>query len=219
MVHISPEIPMYALWTMRAWDFPSTEDSIITSNQCEHVNRLAAEQQAWIECPIDVAFHIGRDLQRAKLVELGRGFIGFGNFELLPEFRKRDDIGKGEDLLRRIGSAPSYDQIISKYKEDRDVERHAGAGKRRKNKDLEIDETNVDEVDNSVNELNISVELQEVVAEFDEHSSHAPPTEAAAGVPLTELSQALGATNNSASFASTELGMHRTPTSTDIPAS
>ena len=112
MVHVSPEIPMFALWTMRAWDFPSTEDSIITSNQCEHVNRLAAEQQAWIECPIDVAFHIGRDLQRAKLVELGRGLIGVGNFELLPEFRKRDDIGKGEDLLRRIGSAPTYDQII-----------------------------------------------------------------------------------------------------------
>ena len=95
MVHVSPEIPMFALWTMRAWEYPSTEDSIITSNQCEHVNRLAAEQQAWIECPIDVAFHIGRDLQRAKLVELGRGLIGVGNFELLPEFRKRDDIGKG----------------------------------------------------------------------------------------------------------------------------
>ena len=85
---------------------------------------------------------------------------------------------------------------------------------------MEIDEINVEvHIDNSVNELDISVELQEVVAEFDEHSPHAPPTEAAAGVPPTELSQALGATNNSASFGSTELGMHRTLTSTDIPVS
>ena len=34
----------------------------------------------------------------------------------------------GQDLLRRIGSTPSYDQIVSKYKETRDITRHAGYG-------------------------------------------------------------------------------------------
>jgi hypothetical protein len=63
-------------------------------------------------------------------VEIARGLMTTGSFSLLPEFRSKDDRGKGEDLLRRIGFEPSYDQIISKYKEERDSTRHAGVGKR-----------------------------------------------------------------------------------------
>ena len=174
---------MFAIWTAREWNFPTTEDSIFTSNQCEHVNRLAKEQQDWIECPVDVAFHIGRDLQRAKLVEIGRGLMNTGNFQLLPEFRTKDDRGKGEDLLRRIGSSPSYEQIISKYKEERDLTRHAGAGKRREKVDENV-EINGEEIDIEEaiftiegDDLDTSVELQEVEREFDLHSPHAPPQE------------------------------------------
>ena len=41
MMHISPEIEMFGIWTVQSWDFPTTEASIVTSNQCEHINRLA----------------------------------------------------------------------------------------------------------------------------------------------------------------------------------
>ena len=34
---------------MQACNFPTTERSIITSNQCEHINRVQAEQQEWQE--------------------------------------------------------------------------------------------------------------------------------------------------------------------------
>ena len=36
---------------------------------------------------------MGRDLQNAKIKEIGRGLIGTGNFDLLPEFRTRHDLG------------------------------------------------------------------------------------------------------------------------------
>jgi hypothetical protein len=65
----------------------------------EHVNLLSAEQQNWVECPVDVAFYIGRDLQNAKVVEIGRGLIGVGNFELLPEYKTKNDVGTGEEKL------------------------------------------------------------------------------------------------------------------------
>ena len=170
-LHIHKEINKYGIWTMRAWDFPTTERSIITSNQCEHVNRLVKEQQNWVECPIDVAFHIGRDLQNAKVVEIARGLINTGNFALLPEYKTKNDVGTGEDLLRRIGSTLSYEQIIGKYKDERDVTRHAGAGMRRlvENHNVEIDgeEVDIEEIDFDVAgaDLNTSVELQDIVRE------------------------------------------------------
>ena len=68
----------------------------------------------------------------------------------------RNGVGTGEDLLRRIGSAPSYDQIIDKYKHDRDMTRHAGAGRRRVPK-VEV-EVNIDEIEfGHDSELNTSV--------------------------------------------------------------
>lgn len=45
MKHIHTEISKFGIWTVRAWDFPTTDASIVTSNQCEHINRLAAEQR------------------------------------------------------------------------------------------------------------------------------------------------------------------------------
>ena len=97
--------------------------------------------------------------------------------------KTKDDQRKGEDLLRRIGSVPSYEQIISKYKEERDLTRHAGAGKRREKIDENV-EINGEEIDIEEavftiegDDLNTSVELQEVEREFDLHSPHAPPQE------------------------------------------
>ena len=130
MQHIAPDIEMFALWTAKSWNYPTTPDSVITSNQCEHINRLAAEQQNWTELPVDTVFYIGRDLQKAKLVEIARGMMGVGNFKLLPEFSRKFNSNYGENLLRRIGSTPSYDQIIAKYITERDQFRHAGFGRR-----------------------------------------------------------------------------------------
>ena len=130
MQNIAPEIEKFALWTAKSWNFPTTRDSVVTSNQCEHINRLAAEQQNWTELPVDTVFYIGRDLQKAKLVEIARGMMGVGNFKLLPEFARKFDSNYGESLLRRIGSTPSYDQIIAKYVIERDQFRHAGFGRR-----------------------------------------------------------------------------------------
>ena len=128
MCCVHPEIDRYALWTMRAWNFPTTEKSIITCNQCEHINRIQAEQQEWQEMPLDTAFFIGRDIMNMKVVEMARGRMGVGNMDLLPEFKSRNDMEIGQELLRRIGGTPSYEQIVSKYKEARDVTRHAGVG-------------------------------------------------------------------------------------------
>ena len=86
MSHIATEIDKYGLWTAKAWNFPTTENSIFTSNQCEHINRVQAEQQEWQEMPIDTAFYIGRDLMNAKVVEIARGKLGVGNLDLLPEY-------------------------------------------------------------------------------------------------------------------------------------
>ena len=109
--------------------------------------------------------------------------INTGNFALLPEYKTKNDVGTGEDLLRRIGSTPSYEQIIGKYKDERDVTRHAGAGMRRlvENHNVEIDgeEVDIEEIDFDVAgaDLNTSVELQEIVREFDEDYSKDDPTE------------------------------------------
>ena len=52
--------------------------------------RLAQEQQSWIEMSVDSAFFIGRDLQKDKVVEMGRCMIGVGNYKLLQEFKKKE---------------------------------------------------------------------------------------------------------------------------------
>ena len=145
--HIHPEIEKFALWTMKAWNFPVTEDSVLTSNQCEAINRMNAEQQDWKEMPADKAFLIGRDLQKAKVTEMARGMMNTGNYELLPEFRVKYSSKVGEDLVRRMGSTPSFDMIVSRHKEARDVTRHAGRGTK---KDV-IDEIEVHE--NSLEDL------------------------------------------------------------------
>ena len=111
MRYISPEISKFVLWTVRGWNFPTTEASIVTSNQCEHINRLAAEQQNWIEVPVDTAFYIGRDIMKAKLVEIARGMMGVRNYKIFPEFQRKFDVAYGEDILRRVGSTPLYTQI------------------------------------------------------------------------------------------------------------
>ena len=189
MINIAPDIQKYGAWTVRSWNFPTTERSIITSNQCEHINRLAKEQQDWMEVPVDTAFYIGRDLINAKMVEIARGMMGVGNFELLSEFRKKDDVAKGEDLLRRIGSTPSYDQIVSKYRTERDIGRHAGVNNRNiGSNDVEVDGVIVDVNDIEVlapndedavdnDNLNMSVELQEIAEEFEEDSTTDLPIE------------------------------------------
>ena len=92
---------------------------------------------------------------------MARGLIGVGNFELLPEFRTRQDVGTGEDLLRKIGSAPSYDQIIGKYKQERDLTRHAGAGRRR-NQDIILEGQILD-----INEVEFSDQNELVPEMFD----------------------------------------------------
>ena len=100
----------------------------MTSNQCEAINRMNAEQQDWREMPVDKAFLIGRDLQKAKVTEMARGMMNTGNYELLPEFRMKYSSKVGEDLARRMGSTPSMDMIVSRHREARDVTRHAGRG-------------------------------------------------------------------------------------------
>ena len=126
---------------------------------------------------------------KAKLVEIARGMMDTGNFRLLPEFQRKYDESYGEDLLRRIGSTPSYDEIISKYKEDRDLGRHAGAGSRKyddelfgeqetnidDNVELEGQEINIEEIAfdiNDIEDLNTSIELEEVASTFDQKNSH-----------------------------------------------
>ena len=131
---------------------------------------------------------------KAKLVEIARGMMDTGNFRLLPEFQRKYDESYGEDLLRRIGSTPSYDQIISKYKEDRDLGRHAGAGSRKyddelfgeqetnidDNVELEGQEINIEEIAfdiNDIEDLNTSIELEEVASTFDQDMSEEQPSE------------------------------------------
>ena len=67
-------------------------------------------------------------------------------------------------MLRRIGSTPSYDQIIGKYRSDRDLGRHAGANNRNvAANDLELDGVLVDAelVDVQLGgSLDTSIELQ-----------------------------------------------------------
>ena len=53
MLHIAQEIEKFGIWTAKSWNFRTTEDSVVTSNQCEHINRLAAEQQNWTDLPVD----------------------------------------------------------------------------------------------------------------------------------------------------------------------
>ena len=75
MWYIWPEISKFVLWTVRGWNFPTTEASIVTSNQCEHINRLAAEQQNLIEVPVDTFFYNGWDIMKSILVEKARGMM------------------------------------------------------------------------------------------------------------------------------------------------
>ena len=59
---------------------------------------------------------------KAKLVEKARGMM------ILPEFQRKFDVAYGEDMLRRVGTTQSYTQIISKYREEKDLTRHVGYG-------------------------------------------------------------------------------------------
>ena len=156
------------------------------------VFRLVAEQQDWKELQVDVTFLIGRDLQNAKVMEMARGMLTCGNLDLLPEFRSNNDERNGTDLLRKMGSTPSYDQIVKKYRVERDVTRHAVAGKRLAVNDIvEIDGEEVDvediQIDHERSDMDTSVELQEIVNEFDEDCSLDPPAEVVS-VPYNDVS-------------------------------
>ena len=48
-----------------------SENSVLTSNQCEHINSLKAEQQKWQEMPAVKAILIARDTMIAKVAEMG----------------------------------------------------------------------------------------------------------------------------------------------------
>ena len=67
MSRIHRDIEKFALWSMEAMNFPTTENSVLTSNQCEAMNRINSEQQNWQEMSVDKAFLIGRDIQKAKV--------------------------------------------------------------------------------------------------------------------------------------------------------
>ena len=75
-----------------------TENSVLTSNQCEHINSLNAEQQKWQEMPADKAILIAREMMRAKVAEMARGMMGLGNWEILPKFKQKYTARMGEDL-------------------------------------------------------------------------------------------------------------------------
>ena len=193
MSKIHRDIDKFAAWSMEKMNFPMTENSVLTSNQCEAMNRINKEQQDWQEMAVDKAFLIGRDIQKAKVYDMARGMMGLGNFELLPEFRSKFTPKMGEDLLRRLGSTPSFENIVSRHKETRNLSRHAGSGRPVLdvvNEELEDDSTevaiNIDEVE--MNEtpfesvvvaapLNDSKELQEIGEEFDLDESFERPEE------------------------------------------
>ena len=193
MSKIHRDIDKFAAWSMEKMNFPMTENSVLTSNQCEAMNRINKEQQDWQEMAVDKAFLIGRDIQKAKVYDMARGMMGLGNFELLPEFRSKFTPEMGEDLLRRLGSTPSFENIVSRHKETRNLSRHAGSGRPVLdvvNEELEDDSTevafNIDEVE--MNEtsfesvvvaapLNDSKELQEIGEEFDLDESFERPEE------------------------------------------
>ena len=69
--HIHPDIDRYAAWTMRDWSYSMSENSVLTSNQCEHINSLKAEQQKWQEMPAVKTILIARDTMIAKVAEMG----------------------------------------------------------------------------------------------------------------------------------------------------
>ena len=164
---------------------------------------IFSEQQNWIELPVDTAFYIGRDLMKAKLVEIARSMMDTGNYQLLPEFTRKYDVSYGEDLLRRIGSTPSYSQIISKYKQERDLTRHAGYGGRNNDhmaesddlEDIAENESQEDDLDNVVEingqevglddiafdlqqaDFNNSFELNEVSSSFNQPLSEESPAD------------------------------------------
>ena len=196
MSRIHRDIEKFALWSMEAMNFPTTENSVLTSNQCEAMNRINAEQQNWQEMSVDKAFLIGRDIQKAKVYEMARGMMGLGNFELLPEFKSKFNSKVGEDLLRRLGSTPSFEEIVSRHKESRNLSRHAGAGssqtkvnridEEEEESNLDLNENNTEDIEIEIIEtpfntvsvaLNKSVELQEVSEEFDLDESFENPVE------------------------------------------
>ena len=79
MKHIQKDIDKYAEWSMKGMNFPATENSVVTSNQCEALNRVNKEVQSWEHLPVDKCVLITRDIQRAKVAEMARGMMGLGN--------------------------------------------------------------------------------------------------------------------------------------------
>ena len=202
--HIQPDINKFGAWSMKSMDFPMTESSVLTSNNCEAMNRINKEVQGWEELPVDRAVLISRDIQRAKCCEVARAMMGLGNFEMLPEFKRKYSVKDGEDLLRRIGSAPSMDEILNRHKVVRNTSRHAGYREsipRHQEKQTQSDEGNVilgaeqvpvedlqiEIVDTPFNSVvvdtdnqqghNHSRELQEVMEEFDLDKSLEEPSQ------------------------------------------
>ena len=47
MSKIHRDIDKFAVWSMEKMNFPMTENSVLTSNQCEAMNRINKEQQDW----------------------------------------------------------------------------------------------------------------------------------------------------------------------------
>ena len=188
MSRIHRDIEKFAIWSMEAMSFPTTENSVLTSNQCEAMNKINAEQHNWQEMSVDKAFLIGRDIQKAKVYEMARGMMGLGNFKLLPEFKSKFNFQVGEDLLRRLGCTPSFEEIVSRHKESRNLSRRAGRTNMNRRdeeeEEINLDDPNTEDIEIEIDEtpfdtvsvvLNKSVELQEVSEEFDLDESFENP--------------------------------------------
>ena len=55
---------------------------------------------------------LGRELMRTKLAEMGRAMMGYGDWEMLPQHKRRWNTSVGSTILQKLGSTQSYEEMM-----------------------------------------------------------------------------------------------------------
>ena len=48
---------------------------------------------------------------RTKLAEMGRAMMGYGDWEMLPQHKRRWNSSVGSTILQKLGSTQSYEEL------------------------------------------------------------------------------------------------------------
>lgn len=124
MTHINPDVDLFSLWLAKELDFPTTENSIFTSNGCEHINFMARSLQGFREVDLHHMFHLARDFARGKLAEIAASHLGTGDYVFGAKYHSRNkarDVEKGTNLLARLGPIPPYATLVERLKKGESV--------------------------------------------------------------------------------------------------